>query len=207
MALLDRDQEDSRAWLFLGGADLFPYQISAFQYFCLFPVDNTIYSAIFQYLVYFQGVDWGRRGRSLSLAHVSCACPGFSLMPCLPARQWVSPPLHPEPPQLCLPAELSLCFLQSEGLGLLSDFSTSLWPSTIIPAGPSQEIGETNRPFSYQNLLCRPLECKFLHSAKSFTTLLSSLFSRNQWKYYFVPYVYLTFLHLKFVPLEIYLAI
>lgn len=31
--------------------DPFPYQVSVFQYFCLFPLDNIIYSAIFQYLV------------------------------------------------------------------------------------------------------------------------------------------------------------
>lgn len=150
---------------------LFPYQISVSQYFCLFPLDNTIYSAIFQCLVYFQG-EIGGEERGLWVWPMSaCTCPRFSLMPCLPARQWVLPLLHPEPPQLCPPAELSLCFLHSEGLGLSNDFSTSLWQSTIIPAGPSQEIGEINRPFSYQNLLCRPLECKFLHSAKSFTTL------------------------------------
>lgn len=100
----------------------------------------------------------------------ACTPPWFSLMPCLctPMGHFI----HIQ--SLCVSvhlAELSLCFLQSEGVGLSNDFSTSFALSTIISVGPSQEIGGTNRPFSYQNLFCRPLGYKFLPSAKSFMTL------------------------------------
>ena len=35
--------------------------------------------------------------------------------------------------------------------------------STIILTGPPQEMGGTNQCFCYQNPLCRPLDCHFLH--------------------------------------------
>lgn len=137
--------------------------------------------------------------------HRLALTPGFNLMPCLSTPVGL-PSSTSRTSQLCPPAVLSLCFLQSERLSLSNDFIMSL---TIHyhSCGSFQEISGTNRPFSYQSLFCRPLEYKFLHSAKSFTTLLSSLFSRNQWKYYFGLDVHLTFLHVKFTPLEIYFAI
>lgn len=156
-----------------------PDQVSVFQYFRLFPLDDKIYSAIFQCLVSFQGADWDRREGSQISSPCQLALTLGSARCLASAHQWFLPLPHSEPPQLCSPAVLSLCFLQSEGLSLSDDFSTGLSPPTVIPAGPSLEIRGTNRSFSYQNLLCRPLEYKFIHSAKSFTTLLSSLFSRN----------------------------
>ena len=51
--------------------------------------------------------------------------------------------------------------------------------STIILTGPSQEMGGTDQCFCYHNPLCRPLDCHFLHSTRSFTTPFSLFIVQN----------------------------
>lgn len=159
------------------GLGSFLHQISVFQCFCLFPLDSTVYSAIFQTLTYFQGASWESREKALSVACQFSLTPYFSLMPCLSLHCTELGLLHIQ--SLCSSADLQNsppAFCSQKKQTFQTYFSTSLSLSTTTSSGPSQNIVGTNRPFSYQNPLSRHLECNFLHSTKSFTNPLSSMF-------------------------------
>lgn len=173
LVLLYRDQEErGLSHYFCGGWD--PPSIN-----CQFLNDFVcflckVYSTIFHIPTYFQGADWkSRRGLYSKSA--------FTHPPCFSPMALLS--LHCIGPGVChmqSPHSLLTCRI----VPLLPAVTRSRTFKLIVAPSPTIHcyfFGTLSRdrwhnlPLSYQNPLCRHLECNSLYSAESFTPPLSSV--------------------------------
>lgn len=178
VALLYRDLEENRVWCLVWWTILSPNTIPLMVLLVCF-LWIVLSWTIFKSPTYFQRVGWEKREKSLSSACQLTPC--FSLMPS--PCTWLG--------LVSSTFRASVALLICKTVPLLPavrrtrPFKHNFSPTIHYnSAGPSPEMAGTNQPFSYQNALCRPLECHFLHCTKSFTPPLSSLLSKNLLEYF-----------------------